>query len=143
MPGGGGNDPAPLPRNPRPGRPARRAGPLPVRVPLGEGQAGRVGADGAGGGGLAGDGGRDSGPGLLAFWSREHLTVLSPPVLPDTPALGPAAERVLERLRGRGASFVTELAQDTGLPPSNVRTALWDLLRRRLVTNDHFDVIRK
>jgi ATP-dependent Lhr-like helicase len=38
---------------------------------------------------------------------------------------------------------VADLASDTGLPPSAVRSALWALLRRRLATNDHFDIIRK
>jgi ATP-dependent Lhr-like helicase len=50
---------------------------------------------------------------------------------------------VLECLRTRGASFLTDLAADTGLSPGVVRAALWELARRRLVTNDHFDVIRR
>src|SRR5262249_60667685 len=32
--------------------------------------------------------------------------------------------------------------EDGGLTRSAVRAGLWALLRRRLVTNDHFDVIR-
>ena len=59
------------------------------------------------------------------------------------PALSPEAERVLETFPRRGASFVTDLAAETGLGPGVVRRALWELLRARLVTNDHFDVIRK
>src|SRR5262249_25655227 len=46
-------------------------------------------------------------------------------------------------LRQRGASFVTDLTRDTQALPSSVRAALWKLLRRGLVTNDHFDVIRR
>jgi ATP-dependent Lhr-like helicase len=85
----------------------------------------------------------DSGAGQLAFFSRDSLAQLPPPALTDNAALTPDAERVLECLRGRGALFVIDLARATDLPPSAVRTALWTLLRRRLVTNDRFDVIRK
>lgn len=82
------------------------------------------------------------GPGLLAFWRREHLAQLLPPAPAET-ALEPAAERLLERLQGRGASFLVDLAQETGLAPSAARAALWSLVRRRLVANDGFDVIRR
>jgi ATP-dependent Lhr-like helicase len=85
----------------------------------------------------------DSGPGLLAFWSRDQLGQLPPPVWTEAPALDIPAERVLHALRGRGASFVTDLARETSLAPSAVRAALWVLLRRGLVTNDQFDVIRR
>jgi ATP-dependent Lhr-like helicase len=85
----------------------------------------------------------DSGPGLLAFWQREHLAELPPPPLTDAPPLDSAAERVLDALRSRGASFATDLAQQTALPPSAARAALWTLLRRGLVSNDHFDVVRR
>ncbi|HXG11502.1 MAG TPA: DEAD/DEAH box helicase [Gemmataceae bacterium] len=94
----------------------------------------------------------DSGPGLLAFWDREHLAQLPPPAPAASPFSsagersgdeGTPAERVLDVLVSRGASFVTDLAQQTGLAPSAVRAALWNWLRRGLVTNDHFDVIRK
>ncbi len=50
---------------------------------------------------------------------------------------------MLECLRTRGASFLTDLAADTGLSPAVVRRSLWALLRRSQVTNDHFDVIRR
>jgi ATP-dependent Lhr-like helicase len=85
----------------------------------------------------------DSGAGQLAFWNRLHFPDLSPPRWEEAPSLGAAADLVCEQLRGRGASFVPDLAQATGLAPSVVRQALWALLRRGLVTNDHFDVIRK
>jgi ATP-dependent Lhr-like helicase len=51
--------------------------------------------------------------------------------------------RVLDSLRARGASFLTDLAADTGLFPDTVRASLGRLLRRSLVTNDRFDVIRQ
>jgi ATP-dependent Lhr-like helicase len=85
----------------------------------------------------------DAGAGQLAFFSRDALTQLPPPALPDGAPLSAEAGRVLECLQGRGALFVTDLAQHTGLAPSVMRSALWALLRRRLVTNDRFDVIRK
>jgi ATP-dependent Lhr-like helicase len=85
----------------------------------------------------------DSGAGQLAFFGRDQLGELPPSVVPaDAPPLDPAAERMFECLQQRGASFVADLAQATGLVPSAVRPALWALLRRRLITNDHFDVIR-
>jgi ATP-dependent Lhr-like helicase len=88
-----------------------------------------------------GDG--DSGPGLLAFLRRESLARVRPPVVEDAPPAGPAADRVLECLRARGALFVTDLCQQTGLAPAAARAALWELLRRGVVTNDRFDVIRR
>jgi ATP-dependent Lhr-like helicase len=88
-------------------------------------------------------GGADTGPGLLAFWEREHLGQLPAPPVTEGPPLDTLAERFLEILNRRGALFVTDLAQETDTIPSAARAALWTLLRRRLVTNDHFDVIRK
>jgi ATP-dependent Lhr-like helicase len=86
----------------------------------------------------------DDGPGQLAFWRREHLFELPPPATPvEGPALDGAADRLRECLGRRGASFVADLAGETHTPPSAVRGQLWTLLRRGLVTNDHFDVVRK
>ncbi len=85
----------------------------------------------------------EDGPGQLAFWKRDTLDLLPVPVENTSAALATEVERVLECLRNRGASFVSDLAQITGLAPSAVRAALWTLLRLRLVTNDRFDVIRK
>src|SRR5262249_60667220 len=79
-------------------------------------------------------------PALRAFVRRESLQQAPPP---PAGTLDAAAERVLECLQQRGALFVTDLAGMTGLAPSVVRGALATLLRRRLVTNDHFDAIRK
>jgi ATP-dependent Lhr-like helicase len=87
--------------------------------------------------------GGEAGAGLLAFFRREELFDLAAPVLSDAPPLDPAAEAVLDSLRSRGASFVADVAQQTGRPPSHVRASLWSLLRRSLVTNDRIDVIRK
>jgi ATP-dependent Lhr-like helicase len=86
--------------------------------------------------------GSESGSGLLAFWQREQLPELPPPAAEEGPP-DTVADRVVEHLRGRGASFAVDLAQAAGASPSAVRAALWGLLRRGLVTNDHFDVIRR
>jgi ATP-dependent Lhr-like helicase len=85
----------------------------------------------------------DSGPGSLAFLHRERVAQLPAPAVLETVALAGPPERVLECLRGRGALFITDLAQTTGLTPSTVRAALWALARRGVVTNDRFDVIRR
>jgi len=83
-----------------------------------------------------------SGSGLLAFLGRDELLELSPPATEETPLSGDA-QRVLDNLRQRGASFVSDLAQATGRSPSSVRAGLWELTARTLVTNDHFDVVRR
>jgi len=84
-----------------------------------------------------------TGPGALAFLGRAHLAERPFPQGLDAPALPDSAEQILECLRSRGALFVTEIVQHTGLTPGGVRSALWDLVRRGLLTNDHFDVIRR
>jgi ATP-dependent Lhr-like helicase len=117
---------------------------LPVRVPgyqprwLDEWIAGGSGAWVA-----RGDG--DSGPGTVAFFGRETISKLNLSVGGDepSPAGGESVQKVAEILQQRGASFVTDIACDTGLSPSAVRAALWDLARRAQVTNDHFDVVRR
>jgi ATP-dependent Lhr-like helicase len=87
--------------------------------------------------------GGDSGAGLLAFFRRDALLDLAAPTAADAPPLDSVADVVLESLRARGASFVSDLAQQTAKTPSSVRAALWALLRRGLVSNDRFDAIRK
>src|SRR5205823_9810069 len=81
------------------------------------------------------------GSGVVAFLDREELLELSPPASEEAP-LSDDAQRVLEALRQRGASFVPDLAQE-GRSPSSVRAGLWELTARTLVTNDHFDVVRR
>ena len=52
------------------------------------------------------------------------------------------ANVVLAHLRERGAAFVDEIASAVGRPPSEVREALTELLRRGLVCNDRLDPLR-
>jgi ATP-dependent helicase Lhr and Lhr-like helicase len=85
----------------------------------------------------------EEGPGLLAFWSREKLAFVPSPLVSQPVRLSSDAETILDLLRSRGASFVADLARESGMAPSSVRATLWNLVRRRLVTNDRFDVVRK
>ena len=97
----------------------------------------------AGGAGVWVVQGDPDGNGLLAFLDREQLLELPPPAAPEESPLPAEVQQILDALRQRGASFVTDLAQHTGQLPSNVRSALWALMGRSLVTNDHFDVVRR
>jgi ATP-dependent Lhr-like helicase len=81
--------------------------------------------------------------GLLAFLDRETLRQLPAPNGSDLPPPEADALAVLEHLRQRGASFLSDLALDLGKTPGAVRALLWALARRGLVTNDRFDVVRK
>jgi ATP-dependent Lhr-like helicase len=88
-------------------------------------------------------GGGEEGPGLLAFLERAHLGQVGPPPGEEASPPDRPAEQVLEALHTHGALFLTDLCRHTGLPPSTARAALWDLLRRGLLANDRFDVIRR
>src|SRR5262249_21037682 len=88
------------------------------------------------------DSGDETGAGSLAFYHRESLLNLSAPPAEGV-AANRAAEQVLDCLRRRGALFVTDVAAATGLTPTQARAALWSLLRKRLVSNDRFDVVRR
>jgi ATP-dependent Lhr-like helicase len=81
------------------------------------------------------------GRGSIALWQREHLGQL--PQASGTDRLDPATAQVLECLRTRGALFVPDLASQTGLAPSAVRSALWDLVHLGWATNDRFDPVRR
>jgi ATP-dependent Lhr-like helicase len=96
----------------------------------------------AGGAGVWVCNGDGEGPGQIAFISRELLRQLPPPPGSEAPP-DEQAGRVLDCLRTRGASFLVDLATETGLAPDACRSALWSLARRGLVTNDRFDAVRK
>jgi ATP-dependent Lhr-like helicase len=86
-----------------------------------------------------------AGPGLdeVAFLPRMLLARLGANTSPEDAPLGEIAGKVLSLLQERGAAFLTDLAVDTGLSPALVRESLWELARRRRVTNDLFDVVRR
>jgi ATP-dependent Lhr-like helicase len=114
---------------------------LPARVPSYQGRwLDEWVAGGAGVWACQGD--ADGGFGLLAFFARQTVSEVGAPAR-EGAAPDETAARVLESLQRRGASFVTDLAVDTGLSPGEIRAALGSLLRLSLVTNDHFDVIRR
>ncbi len=79
----------------------------------------------------------------VSFLHREHLADLPPPTTDESSIINNGVGQVLEFLRARGASFVGDMASQTGLMPGAIRTALWELVRRGLVTNDRFDPVRK
>ncbi len=89
-----------------------------------------------------GQGGQERGPGQVALLARENVGTLPALVFEETP-IDHATEIVYETMQTRGALFVPDLAQATGLTPNNVRAALWSLARRGLATNDHFEVVRR
>src|SRR5579884_2404364 len=117
---------------------------LPVRVP--EYQPRWLDEWIAGGEGLwvcQGTPGEDGDNNRVAFFSRTLLRQLPLLASNEMPALDEESNRVFDHLRNRGASFLTEVAADLGMSPSVARGALATLMRRGLVTNDHFDVIRR
>jgi len=85
----------------------------------------------------------------VALFLREHgdawQTLRSggdaAPAEPDAD-LGNAARHVFEVLRGRGASFIAELAAMCELDEAGVRTALADLVAAGLVSSDGFGGLR-
>jgi ATP-dependent Lhr-like helicase len=83
------------------------------------------------------------GPEAVAFYSRGLLRQLPLPPIPESQSLGSEEQQILDYLNKRGASFVSDMAQDTGLTPRVVRASLWSLARRGLTTNDRFEVVRK
>jgi ATP-dependent Lhr-like helicase len=89
-----------------------------------------------------GQGDSEEGRVSLTFWQRENLGHV-PKLEHELPALDPPSEQVLECLQSRGASFVADLAQAAGLAPATVRSSLWQLVRRGLVTNDQWEVVRR
>lgn len=79
----------------------------------------------------------------VAFLDRAEILDSAAPVNPSDTPLSTEEQAVLDLLRQRGATFVVDLAHAGGLSPSVVRDALWKLATRALVTNDHFDVVRR
>ncbi len=77
----------------------------------------------------------------VAFLNRPTLSEMASPAgafLPEGDI-----SRLLDCLRCRGASFADELAGETGLATTTVRSALATLCLQGLLTNDRFDVVRR
>jgi ATP-dependent Lhr-like helicase len=77
----------------------------------------------------------------LTLLPRDLVAQLPPPDA-DSP-LDPTAASVLSLLEQRGAQYAAELAGHLRLPEGPARTALWELMRHGLVTNDRFEVARR
>ncbi len=60
----------------------------------------------------------------------------------EPPPLSTAAERILEHLHRRGASFFADLEAASGLVPAALEEALWELAAAGRVTADGFDNLR-
>jgi ATP-dependent Lhr-like helicase len=86
----------------------------------------------------------EDGPGLAAFFRREDWPQLARrSAASDQQPSSTELDRVYEHLRQRGASFVVDISQATGILPARVRTFLGQLVRNSLVTNDRFDALRQ
>jgi ATP-dependent Lhr-like helicase len=76
----------------------------------------------------------------LALWQRLGAGTEAEPAA--APRLSAQAAAVRECLAGRGASFFGELAEVTGLLPTQVEAALGELVAQGLVTADSFAGLR-
>lgn len=88
-----------------------------------------------------GDG--DRGPGQLAFLQRDLLRHLTIPNSVEASPMNEVTRQVLQTLQNRGAMFAADIASETEHSPSQIRQALWNLLRKSLVSNDHYEIIRR
>ena len=73
---------------------------------------------------------------------RDDLEWLRRRTEPSSPNLRGAAQEVHDLLSWRGASFLSEIIQQTGRLPSDVEEALWQLVAAGLVTADDFSALR-
>jgi ATP-dependent Lhr-like helicase len=71
-------------------------------------------------------------------WLLSAVRVGATAQVPDTEA----TRLVIESLERRGASFLSELAQGTGLAPRELESALWDAVARGLISADGFAALR-
>ena len=75
----------------------------------------------------------------LAFALRADLADLLAPLADEAAVLAertPVAREVFAHLRGRGASFLADVARAIGRLPSEVEDGLWELVAAGLVTGD-------
>ncbi len=73
---------------------------------------------------------------------REDLPHLLAALGGAPPPLGPSARALVDVLASRGASFLPDLAAETGRLPGEVEQALWELVSAGFVTADGFAGLR-
>jgi ATP-dependent Lhr-like helicase len=79
----------------------------------------------------------------VALFLREHAAAWQTlRAEGDEPLLSESAQRVLSRLRERGASFFADLSSSCGLDADQLRTAIGTLVASGLVTSDGFSGLR-
>ena len=78
--------------------------------------------------------------GKIAFFRTDAPELAAPFFSGEGPE--PKHPELYERLRARGASFLTALANETGMKPSELLDQLFDLVWQGLVTNDQFAPVR-
>jgi ATP-dependent Lhr-like helicase len=76
----------------------------------------------------------------VALFATPHVELLAPPPaeLPDDPD----CQVLVEWLGARGASFVRDIVQGTGIPHERTLTALWRLAGAGWTTNDSWSTLR-
>ncbi|HWY19981.1 MAG TPA: DEAD/DEAH box helicase [Candidatus Acidoferrum sp.] len=82
----------------------------------------------------------------ITFFVREDADWMTPrhpgAELSDNNGLSHGAQRVLDFLRQRGASFFADIVRGTEKLKAEIETALWELVAAGLVTADGFDNLR-
>ena len=85
--------------------------------------------------------------GRVALYRREHAGPLLGEAAPAAPEASSPAGAIVSHLRGRGASFITDLesavrSAHPGATGAEITTALWDLVWAGQITNDTFAPLR-
>jgi ATP-dependent Lhr-like helicase len=81
--------------------------------------------------------------GRIGLYLAEKLPLLWPPHTSNTEALSERESAIIEYMRTHGASFFSQIHEETGGGyPGDVIDALWNLVWRGLVTNDSMHALR-
>jgi ATP-dependent Lhr-like helicase len=79
----------------------------------------------------------------ITFFVREDADWMTPhDSVGNAQGLSEVAQRVLEYLRQRGASFFADIVRATGKLKAEIETGLWELVAGGVVTADGFDNLR-
>ena len=77
--------------------------------------------------------------GRIAVYLTDHLPMLHAPTASE---LSELEQRILDHLRGHGASFYAQMQAAVGGFPAELVDALWGLVWKGLITNDTFHALR-